>query len=127
MNSQLVIQAILTVVLALLMVHTARRRRRGEITAMQLVVWEAFWTLGVVFVFFPDSATMIAHRVGVGRGVDLIMYGSVVTLFYAVFRLIVKIERLNRDITEMVRLNAIEAYRQQSAARTPAGGAHADA
>lgn len=113
MNSQFLVQLILTSVIAGVMVYVAIRWRRGEITAFQLAVWEVFWGAGILFVLFPDSATTIANRVGVGRGADLILYVSIVTLFYGLFRLIVKIERLNRDLTELVRQKALEDHRRE--------------
>jgi hypothetical protein len=59
-------------------------------------------------VLFPELSTGAARMVGVGRGADLMMYFSVVTLFYIAFRTLVRIELLNRNLTEVVRTLAIE-------------------
>ncbi len=35
---------------------------------------------GAFFIAFPDAATAVAHRVGIGRGVDFILYPLVIWL-----------------------------------------------
>lgn len=102
------IQAILLSLIAIIVLHIAARWRRGELPTLQFLAWLAFWLTGAVAVLFPDSATDVARRLGVGRGVDLIIYFSLVALFYAIFRIFVRIERVGRDITTLTRLLAIE-------------------
>ena len=36
--------------------------------------------VGAVFIAFPDRATALAHAVGIGRGVDFLMYPIVIWL-----------------------------------------------
>jgi len=65
--------------------------------------WLAFW-LGVgVVVALPWTTSLLAARLGVTRGVDLVIYVSVIVLFYLVFRLTLKIEKLEGNITKLVR------------------------
>jgi len=40
---------------------------------------------------------------GIGRGVDLAIYVSVICLFYLVYKLFIKIQSLERQITLLVR------------------------
>ena len=64
--------------------------------------------LGVGYVaVMPGTTDVIASSIGIGRGIDLIVYLAIVALFYLVFRLVVKIETLQRDITKLVREIAI--------------------
>ena len=41
------------------------------------------------------------------------IYVSIPALFYAVFRLLVRTERLNRDITQLTRALALEIQRRE--------------
>lgn len=52
----------------------ARRARR--MLLLQTVVFAG----GAFFIAFPDAATAVAHRVGIGRGVDFILYPLVIWL-----------------------------------------------
>jgi hypothetical protein len=69
--------------------------------------WGAFWLvfwLGVgIVVALPWTTSLLAARLGVTRGVDLVIYVSVIVLFYLVFRLTLKIEKLEGNITKLVR------------------------
>ena len=56
---------------------------------------------------WPGSTQFLADRIGIGRGVDLVIYIAIVTLFYLVFRLHMKVELINRQITKVVREKAL--------------------
>lgn len=102
------VQFVLLGVIAVIAVHVALRRRRGEIGRGVALAWLAFWALAALAVVFQSLTTELAHRLGVGRGVDVVIYFSLVAIFYILFRVLVKIERLNRDVSELVRQMAIE-------------------
>ncbi|MBI3559330.1 DUF2304 domain-containing protein, partial [Candidatus Gottesmanbacteria bacterium] len=59
-------------------------------------------------VIFPGQTTKIANFLGIGRGVDLILYASIATLFYLVFRIYILMEDLRHQITEVVRKIALK-------------------
>jgi len=45
-----------------------------------LIVEIAVFVAGAVFIVFPDRATALAHVVGIGRGVDFLLYPTVIWL-----------------------------------------------
>lgn len=67
-----------------------------------------FWIIVGGVTLSPQTTDTIAKLVGVGRGVDFIIYISIISLFYLVFRMFVKIEDVEREITKLVRKLAIE-------------------
>lgn len=70
--------------------------------------WSLIWLALVWMVWYPSSTQTAADILGIGRGVDLVIYCALVFLFLTVFRLLVKLESLQRDITKVVRRNALE-------------------
>jgi len=54
-------------------------------------------------VALPQATSWLAELVGVGRGVDVAIYLSVVILFYLTFRLFVRLEKIEHNITLLVR------------------------
>ena len=56
----------------------------------------------------PKETDVIAQFVGVERGADLLVYLSILVLFFTVFKIIVKLEKIDRDITKIVRETAIK-------------------
>ena len=59
------------------------------------------------FAFAPKLSDPLAGFFGFGRGLDLLLVLGYALLVYAIFRLYVKIDELNRNTTELVRELAI--------------------
>lgn len=77
--------------------------RAGRLRIAVLACWLALWAALAVIGVLPQSASAVAGFLGVGRGVDLVMYVSLGALFFLVFRLYVKHEETEREITRLVR------------------------
>lgn len=88
-------------------------RVKKNLSIQGIAFWILFW-LGVdLVVIFPNSTTIVANKLGIGRGTDLIVYISIIAIFYLLFRLQIKIEGINRDITKIVRNDAIDSYKKK--------------
>lgn len=76
---------------------------RGQLRRGPLFSWTIIWLAVAVVALVPDLSSRLARLVGVGRGADLVVYGSVLVLFYLVFRLIIKQSYLEQEIADMVK------------------------
>lgn len=79
------------------------RFQERKLSSFSFIFWMMIWIAGIGSIAFPDISTEFARLIGVGRGVDAILYASIVIIFYLIFRLYIKIEDTQRDITEVVR------------------------
>jgi len=61
----------------------------------------------VVFIFSPDATNRIAHKLGVGRGADLVFYLSIVIFWFVILKLYVRIRKLEKIVTDVVRKDAL--------------------
>ncbi|MCF6276346.1 MAG: DUF2304 domain-containing protein [Candidatus Magasanikbacteria bacterium] len=86
-----------------------KKKEKGLLGPKGVFFWTSFWLLAVVAVVWPESTSILASKFGIGRGVDLVFYFAFVILFYIIFRLHIKIESVGRDITKIVRKNAINS------------------
>ena len=83
------------------------RYRQRKIGLVVFLLWFLLW-LGIeVVILFPNSAMEVAHLVGIGRGTDLALYLSVMLIFYLLFRMYVRLEQVNQEITQIVRVVAL--------------------
>ena len=87
---------------------TIMQFKKGALTIAWLFFWFFFWGVAGVVAALPQTTDVIANLVGVGRGADLVIYTSLVALFYLVFGVYVKIEKTEREITRLVRKLAID-------------------
>ncbi|MCC2631973.1 MAG: hypothetical protein K0S20_672 [Patescibacteria group bacterium] len=84
------------------------RYRDRIISVWELLFWTALWGAAATVIAWPGLTGLIAERAGIGRGSDLTVYGSIMLIFYLLFRVYIKIDLLQREITRLVRALAIE-------------------
>lgn len=82
--------------------------REGTLRITWVVFWILFWLTAGVVAVLPQTTDFAARFVGVGRGADLVIYASLIAIFYLVFRLFVKLEEVEGQITRLVRKLALE-------------------
>jgi hypothetical protein len=87
---------------------TFQKYKGGAITVREFVLWLVFWFIVGTLVVFPDATQTVASSVGIGRGVDLVIYLAIISLFVGLFFVLTRIERLERDVTKIVRKMALE-------------------
>jgi small membrane protein len=84
-------------------------RFRDKIISLQeLILWTIFWFIVAFLVFFPEVTSYAANWVGVGRGVDLVIYMAILILFYLMFRALSKLDKVEKDVTRVVRTVALK-------------------
>ena len=93
--------------------RTFSQFRKGKMTLAFLFLWMLFWIAVGIVVVLPQTTETFARFIGVGRGVDAIIYLSIITLFYLVFRIYVKIEEGQRELTKLVRKLAVDELNEE--------------
>ncbi len=96
------------------------RFRAGDLSWRGMLAWVLFWILAGIVVLLPNSTFYFAHLVGIGRGADLVVYLALAGLFFMIFRLMVKLEKINKDITKLTRKIALDD-KAPSASPRPSG------
>ncbi len=103
-----VIQILLTIFFLFALVKVIGRWRAGDLSLVGMVWWSIFWISATVVVLLPNSTATLAKLVGIGRGADLVVYVALAGIFFIIFRLMIKIELLNKDITKLTRKIALK-------------------
>lgn len=88
-------------------VRTLSQLRRQKTSRVAAAGWSLFWIAAIVVVLRPETTQWLATRLGVGRGADVVIYFSLAALFFLVFRLFVKLEEVEREISRLVRSIAL--------------------
>ena len=101
------IQIVLICFAAFALSRVLIRYRRGGMRMLHLGLWMLVWAGVAVVAWLPDTTNLLANWLGVGRGVDTAMYLSILMSFYLLFRSFAKIEDLDRQLTRVVRANAL--------------------
>lgn len=105
---------IFLLVLVLFAVSRVYLRAKEKILSPKTALfWFAIWTAAAFGILLPTTTTNLAEIVGVGRGVDVIVYVSLALLFYLVFRVFVIVEDLRHEITSLIRQIALQNSSQK--------------
>ena len=84
----------------------------GNLDKRWLMVWVLLWLAIGGAILSPGTTSFLANVLGVGRGADLALYLSVVIMFYFIFLLVQRVDKLERTLTELVRLLALHDARR---------------
>lgn len=80
-----------------------RKFRERGVAGKEFYLWLVFWIMVIGATVWFKETDVVAEFLGVEKGADLAVYISVIALFYIIFKLIVKIDKMDRDITKLVR------------------------
>jgi small membrane protein len=104
----MIAQSVLTVLLFGVMAYAYTEYRRAPLVGIIAVAVAA---CGLYFVWLPSHASWLAGLVGIGRGVDLILYVWVVISLIVFLNLHLKLRTQNEVITALAREIAIASAR----------------
>lgn len=109
-------QLLFTVFVIFALSRAFLRFKEGKISFNSLLGWTILWLWIELVISKPDVTSHVARILGIGRGADLIIYGSIVILFYLIFRIYIKLEDIERQITQIARKIALQnpSSRQKS-------------
>ena len=81
-------------------------KRRNSIA--DIVVLAILAGLAITFILFPEWTNVIAHKLGVGRGADLVFYLCILLFCFLVLKLYARLRKLEQMITELIRKDALK-------------------
>lgn len=96
-------QIIALALIILILGRIALQYRRQSISGREFLFWSLFWALAAAAILVPNALTMLANIMGIGRGTDLAFYASFVIVGFMLFRTVVRLDRIERNITKVVR------------------------
>jgi len=79
------------------------QRRKNYISASEFLFWLIFWLLAALLIIGLKFIDRLVAGLGFsGSGIEVLLYLSVALLFYLVFRLRLRLEKIEKDMTKLV-------------------------
>ncbi len=101
------IQIVATLISLFVLARAFQKFRTKAIKLPIFCMWSLFWVVVIALVWQPSLTDRIAGLLRVGRGADVISYLSLILIFYLIFKIFIKLERIDQDVTSLVRSMAI--------------------
>lgn len=99
---------------------------RGWGTLRESLTWALVWLAAAVAIIWPGVTKMIANALGIGRGADLVLYCAVVVMMVGFLMVYVRLRRIRRELTLLVRHLAIRDAVINASPGAPEAGSNSD-
>jgi len=96
-------QVFFGIVVILMIIRHSLLLKRGNLRLRKYIIFLTFWIALLLAIMFPEETNKIARFFNITRGADFFIYISIMVIFYILFRLFEKMEKIERDITKIVR------------------------
>lgn len=77
------------------------RFKDKSLTLQMLLFWVSLWFITLITVFIPWISDSVATIFGVEHGTDIAFFFTLMLLLYLVFRLYIKLEEVDRSVTDL--------------------------
>lgn len=102
-------QIIALIIIAFFLSRLCWQKKKNHISFNEFLFWLVFWLLaGAVVIFLKSIDRFVADLGFSGSGIEVLLYLSVALIFYFVFRLRLRLEKIEKDITKVVENIAIK-------------------
>ena len=98
-----IIQIIIIIFAIFALSRVILRFKKRLIKPKEFVAWILLWIFVIILALIPGFIGRVASIVGIGRGTDVLIYSSILVIFYLVFKMYLRLEKIERDITKVVR------------------------
>jgi hypothetical protein len=108
------LQTLIVLLFVTLAVLTLSAGLRGTVPKKVVTAGLLLWTFGAIATVWPHTVGDLAHALGVGRGADLLLYMTTLSLAVVCFYMYARFRRVERQLTMLVRRLAMDAANERT-------------
>jgi len=90
-------------------ISIVKKRKEKILRPLETISWTILWLVGGMLIIFPDVSSKVSNKLGIVRGTDAVVYSSVILLFFLLYKINEKIDKLEKTIKELVTKLAIKS------------------
>ena len=104
----MILQIIVLIFVGVMVLKLLLDLRKNKISLKKFSFWVVVWIALVIVVFIPGIIFFFAEVIGIERAKDLPIYVAIIILFYLLFRIGIKIEKIEQEMTKLVKNLALK-------------------
>lgn len=109
-------QILALIVIAFFLARLFWQKQKQLISGSEFIFWLAFWFFaGLAIVALKQIDRLVASLGFSGSGIEVLLYLAIAILFYLIFRLRLRLEKTERDLTKIVRAIALKSANEEDA------------
>jgi hypothetical protein len=111
-------QIIAFIIISFFVARLIIQKNQRQITGLTFIIWLIFWIIAAILIFFIKYLDRLAILLGFSAsGIQILIYLSLIIVFYLLLKVRLKIEKMEKDITILTRQNAILAAAPDSTSK----------
>lgn len=101
-------------IIALFIIRLIWQKKQRQIASSEFLFWFCFWFVSAVLIIFIKDIDYLVARLGFsGSGIQILLYLAVALLFSQIFRLRLKVETMEKNLTKLTINQAKEDFNKQ--------------
>jgi hypothetical protein len=97
-------QSLALIIITIFISRLFWQKKKKLVSANEFIFWLIFWLLSGVAILSLKWIDKVVAGLGFSsQGIDVLLYLVIIVLVYLIFRVRIKLERLDQDITKIVR------------------------
>jgi len=109
----MILQILVTFFVVVLFWEILTEFKKKNLSIYNFIFWSLVWLAVLIVVWFPGLTSNLAQTLGIVRGMDAVVYLSVVILFYLALRILVRLEKMDKEISKIVREEALKELKKK--------------
>ncbi len=102
-------QILALIIIGFFLVRLFWQKQKKQIGANEFIFWLVFWCLSAILILSLKWIDKLVADLGFsGMGIEVLLYLGIAILFYFIFRLRLKLEKIEKNITKIIREMAIK-------------------
>lgn len=102
-------QVFALLIIVFFLTRIIKQKQKNQITRNEGIFWITFWLLAATAVIFLKTIDKVVAALGFSvSGINFLLYVAVMLLFYFVFKMRLKIVKMEKDITNITREVALK-------------------
>ncbi len=97
-------QVFALIIIAFFLFRLIWQKSKKQISFAEFIFWLFFWIIATIAIIFIKKIDNLVASLGFSStGIDVLFYLGTLVLFYLIFRLRIRLEKIERNITKIVR------------------------
>ena len=102
-------QTIALIFIAFFLSRLYWQKRKNEISSSEFIFWLIFWLIAAISIISLKWIDILAARLGYsGSGIDVLLYVGIAILFYFIFKLRLRLAKMEKNITKIIKHIALK-------------------
>jgi small membrane protein len=107
------LQILVTIFIVFILLKLFLQKQKNKISPLAFFIWLFLWLVVLIVFWLPDTTSYLAAWLGIGRGADLVVYVSILLIFYMIFKIFIRLNKIEDEITRVVREDAIKNAKEK--------------